>query len=73
MTPTRRALLGSAAALPLAAPALARAQPSGDAIRIGVLTDLAGPYRDVTGLDLLNPSTPFTGATCPKPACRAQA
>src|SRR3712207_1646034 len=49
MTPTRRALLGSAAALPLAAPALVRAQPAGDAVRIGVLTDLNGPYRDVTG------------------------
>ena len=52
MTPTRRrALLGSAAAaaLPLAAPALLRAQPAGDAIRIGVLTDLSGTYRDVTG------------------------
>ena len=49
MTPTRRALLGSTAALPLAAPALLRAQPAGDVIRIGVLTDLAGPYRDVTG------------------------
>src|SRR3712207_8215855 len=49
MPPTRRALLGSAAALPLAAPALLRAQPAGDAIRIGVLTDLSGTYRDVTG------------------------
>ena len=49
MTPTRRALLGSAAALPFAAPALLRAQPAGDVVRIGVLTDLAGPYRDVTG------------------------
>ena len=47
--PTRRALLGSAAALPLAAPALVRAQPAGDTIRIGVLTDLSGTYRDVTG------------------------
>ena len=49
MTPTRRALLGSAAALALAAPALLRAQPAGDVIRIGVLTDLSGTYRDVTG------------------------
>jgi branched-chain amino acid transport system substrate-binding protein len=43
---TRRAALGATAGL-LAAPAL-RAQPA-DVIRIGVLTDLAGPYRDVTG------------------------
>lgn len=50
MTPaaTRRALLGAAALLP-AAPALLRAQAPADVIRIGVLTDLAGPYRDVTG------------------------
>jgi branched-chain amino acid transport system substrate-binding protein len=43
---TRRAALGATAGL-LAAPAL-RAQTA-DIIRIGVLTDLAGPYRDVTG------------------------
>ncbi len=43
---TRRAALGATAGL-LAAPAL-RAQTA-DVIRIGVLTDLAGPYRDVTG------------------------
>ena len=43
---TRRAALGATAGL-LAAPSL-RAQPA-DVIRIGVLTDLAGPYRDVTG------------------------
>ncbi|MBL6453877.1 ABC transporter substrate-binding protein [Belnapia sp. T6] len=43
---TRRAALGAAAAL-LPAPAL-HAQGS-EPIRIGVLTDLAGPYRDVTG------------------------
>ena len=51
-TPTRRALLCSAAAsaaLPLAAPAPVRAQPAGDAIRIGVLTDMSGPYRDISG------------------------
>ena len=49
--PTRRALLGAGALLatPFATPGLLRAQPAGDAIRIGVLTDLAGPYRDVTG------------------------
>ena len=49
MTLTRRALLAGAAALPL--PGLirgARAQ-SDDVIRIGVITDLSGPYRDVQG------------------------
>src|SRR3712207_5660051 len=30
-------------------PGLLRAQPVGDVVRIGVLTDLSGPYRDVTG------------------------
>ncbi|NOG69855.1 ABC transporter substrate-binding protein [Roseicella sp. DB1501] len=49
MKPTRRALLGaSAAALPLASLPRARAQAD-ETIRIGVLTDLSGPYRDVTG------------------------
>ncbi len=43
---TRRVALGASAGL-LAAPAL-RAQPA-DVVRIGVLTDLSGPYRDVTG------------------------
>ena len=43
---TRRVALGASAGL-LAAPSL-RAQPA-DVIRIGVLTDLSGPYRDVTG------------------------
>ena len=45
-TATRRRALALGA---LSAPALLRAQPAGDVIRIGVLTDLAGPYRDVTG------------------------
>ena len=48
---TRRAALGATAATalsPLWAFGPARAQPA-DTIRIGVLTDLSGPYRDVTG------------------------
>ena len=48
---TRRATLGATAATaisPLWAFGNARAQPA-DTIRIGVLTDLSGPYRDVTG------------------------
>jgi branched-chain amino acid transport system substrate-binding protein len=44
---TRRAVLATAAASVLPLPAL-HAQGS-EPIRIGVLTDLAGPYRDVTG------------------------
>ena len=46
MTVTRRVALGASAGL-LAAPAL-RAQPA-DVIRIGVLTDLSGPYQDLAG------------------------
>jgi nitrate/nitrite-specific signal transduction histidine kinase len=43
---TRRAALGATAATLVFGPA--RAQPA-ETIRIGVLTDLSGPYRDVTG------------------------
>ena len=46
---TRRALLG-AAALPLATGLAApRARAAGKVIRIGVLNDMSGPYRDTTG------------------------
>ncbi|MDO9707309.1 ABC transporter substrate-binding protein [Paracraurococcus lichenis] len=48
MPSTRRALLGATAAAPVLASAHARAQAA-ETIRIGVLTDLSGPYRDVTG------------------------
>jgi branched-chain amino acid transport system substrate-binding protein len=45
----RRALLGSAAAAAAAAPlARARAQ-QGLSLKIGVLTDLSGPYKDLAG------------------------
>jgi branched-chain amino acid transport system substrate-binding protein len=45
----RRALLGSAAAVAAAAPlARARAQ-QGLSLKIGVLTDLSGPYKDLAG------------------------
>jgi branched-chain amino acid transport system substrate-binding protein len=50
MSLSRRHLLGSAAVLPAAAafsPRRARAQAN--TIRIGVLTDLAGPYQDIVG------------------------
>ncbi len=47
---TRRAALGSlAAAASLAAPSILRAQTSSEPIRIGLLSDVAGPYRDVGG------------------------
>lgn len=42
---TRRATLGAAAALPLAA----HAQTRDNVIRIGVLADMSGPYRDTSG------------------------
>ena len=48
-TRTRRALLGTAAAAPLAAGVPRRARGQAPAIRIGVLTDLSGPYSDNTG------------------------
>ena len=47
MPMSRRAALGAATASVLPLPAF-RAQAA-EPIRIGVLTDLAGPYRDVTG------------------------
>ena len=43
---SRRALLGTAS---LAALPLARARAQGAPIKIGVLTDLSGPYKDTTG------------------------
>ncbi|MGH7213127.1 MAG: ABC transporter substrate-binding protein, partial [Acetobacteraceae bacterium] len=43
---SRRALLGTAAAASLP---VARARAQNPAIKIGVLTDLSGPYRDTTG------------------------
>jgi len=45
MTPTRRAVLGATLAAPFAAHAQAR-----PVLRIGLLTDLTGPYRDTGGL-----------------------
>lgn len=48
MTPTRRGLLGAALLAPLAPRVLARA--AAGTLRIGVLTDLTGPYRDTGGL-----------------------
>ena len=47
---TRRAALGALAAAPLARPALLRAQSSSAAVKIGLLSDVAGPYAHVGGL-----------------------
>ena len=46
---TRRAVIGAMAAAPLASPALIRAQTTSAPIRIGLLSDVSGPYRDVGG------------------------
>ncbi len=48
MTVSRRTLIGSAAALPILGAARARAQGS-NVLKVGVLTDLSGAYRDVGG------------------------
>jgi len=45
MSITRRAALGAALAAPAWATARAQSQP----IRIGVLSDMSGPYRDISG------------------------
>ncbi|HSU07128.1 MAG TPA: ABC transporter substrate-binding protein [Acetobacteraceae bacterium] len=46
---SRRAALGALAAAPLARPAILRAQSSSKPVRIGLLSDLTGPYRDDGG------------------------
>ncbi len=48
MSISRRGLLGSAAALPTLGARPGRAQ-AGGTLKIGVLTDLSGPYQDVGG------------------------
>ena len=47
---SRRVLIGGLAAAPLARPALIRAQSSSRPVRIGLLSDMSGPYRDVGGV-----------------------
>lgn len=50
MTPlSRRAALGALAAAPLARPAIIRAQSSSQPVKIGLLSDMSGPYRDNGG------------------------
>ena len=47
--PTRRTLLAGISMAPLAMPALARAQSTSKPVRMGLLSDMSGPYRDVGG------------------------
>lgn len=46
---TRRTALGAAAAMALGRPGLIRAQTASAPIRIGLLSDVGGPYRNVGG------------------------
>lgn len=46
---SRRILMGGIAAASLARPAIIRAQTPSKTIRIGLLSDMGGPYRDVGG------------------------
>ncbi len=46
---SRRLALGGLAATPLAAPGLIRAQSTSKPVRLGLLSDMGGPYRDVGG------------------------
>jgi branched-chain amino acid transport system substrate-binding protein len=46
---SRRLVLGGLAATPLATPGLIRAQSKSKPVRLGLLSDMGGPYRDVGG------------------------
>jgi len=46
---TRRVLIGGLAAGPLARPGIIRAQSTSKPVKIGLLSDMGGPYRDVGG------------------------
>jgi branched-chain amino acid transport system substrate-binding protein len=46
---SRRLALGGLAAAPLAIPGLIRAQSTSKPVRLGLLSDMGGPYRDVGG------------------------
>ncbi len=48
-TLSRRVLLGGIAAAPLATPGIIRAQTHSKPVKIGLLSDMSGPYRDVGG------------------------
>jgi branched-chain amino acid transport system substrate-binding protein len=49
MSIQRRTLLSAAAAAPLAAGLSGRARAQANSIKIGVMTDMSGPYRDLAG------------------------
>ena len=46
---TRRTVMGGLAAAPLAMPGIVRAQSSSKPVKMGLLSDMSGPYRDVGG------------------------
>ncbi len=46
---TRRAAVGTLAAAPFIVPGIIRAQSTSKPVRIGLLSDMGGPYRDVGG------------------------
>ncbi len=46
---SRRTILAGLSVAPLAAPALVRAQSTSKPVKIGLLSDMSGPYRDVGG------------------------
>ena len=46
---SRRLLLGGLAAAPLAMPGIIRAQSTSKPVKMGLLSDMGGPYRDVGG------------------------
>jgi branched-chain amino acid transport system substrate-binding protein len=46
---SRRLLLGGIAAAPLAMPGIIRAQSTSKPVKLGLLSDMGGPYRDVGG------------------------
>ncbi|WP_428534322.1 ABC transporter substrate-binding protein [Rhodopila sp.] len=46
---SRRVLISGLAAAPLARPGIIRAQSSSKPVKIGLLSDMSGPYRDVGG------------------------
>ena len=46
---TRRAVVGALTAAPLAMPGIIRAQSTSKPIKMGLLSDMGGPYRDVGG------------------------
>jgi branched-chain amino acid transport system substrate-binding protein len=46
---SRRAVVGGLVAAPLAMPGVLRAQSTSKPVRIGLLSDMGGPYRDVGG------------------------